>query len=146
MLRERWVSGMAHEEHRAEDSGDATGVTRSAPGSVGAWSRSGELLGGARLPRGTGGGLEGYAYCSVSRGTGERGIRFTLHGFDGGYRVLVENWGDGEDRTIWLAPADEEEESYIGLFSEEDVRERFPYLLAALELPDGIEVRGGGAS
>ena len=113
--------------------------------SVGAWSRAGQLLGRAASPREAEGTLEGYAYLSVSRGTGEHGTRFTLHAFDGGYRVLVESWGDGEDRAVWLAPADEEEESYIGLFSEEEVRERFPYLLAALEMPDGVEIREGGA-
>ena len=105
---------------------------------VGAWSKGGEFLGEARFAREGGGALGGYAHCSVSRGTEERGIRFTLHAFGGGYRILVEEWGKGEDRVLWLAPLEEEEESYIGLFSEEEVRERFPYLLAALELPDGV--------
>lgn len=50
----------------------------------------------------------------------------------------MEEWGNGEDRTVWLAPLEEEEESYVGLFSEEEVRERFPYLLVALEMPDGV--------
>ena len=86
-----------------------------------------------------------YAHCSVSRGTGECGVRFTLHAFDGGYRILVEEWGNGEARALWLAPAEEEEESYVGLFSEGEIRERFPYLLAALEAPDGVEVCGGEA-
>ena len=105
---------------------------------VGAWSKGGEFLGEARFAREGGGPLGAYAHCSVSRGTAERGIRFTLHAFGGGYRILMEEWGKGEDRALWLAPLEEEEESYIGLFSEEEVRERFPYLLAALELPDGV--------
>jgi hypothetical protein len=113
---------------------------------VGAWSKGGEFLGEAGLPQRVGGALGGYAHCSMSRGTEERTIRFTLHAFGGGYRILYEEWGSGKDRALWLAPAEEEEESYIGLFSEEEVRERFPYLLAALEMPDGVEVgeRGPG--
>jgi len=107
---------------------------------AGAWSKGGEFLGETRLTRGDGGVLGDYAHCSVSRGTEERGIRFTLHAFGGGYRILVEEWGKGEDRALWLAPLEEEEESYIGLFSEEDIRERFPYLLAALEMPDSVRV------
>jgi hypothetical protein len=50
----------------------------------------------------------------------------------------VEEWGKGEDRALWLAPLEEEEESYIGLFSEEEIHERVPYLLAALEMPDSV--------
>jgi hypothetical protein len=113
---------------------------------VEAWSKGGEFLGEADIPRGGGGAVWSYAHCSVSRGTEERTIRFTLHVFGGGYRILYEEWGSGEDRALWLAPAEEEEESYIGLFSEEEVRERFPYLLAALEMPDRVEVdeRGPG--
>ena len=116
--------------------------------SVGAWSKGGEFLGEARLVRGDGESLASYARCSLSRGTQGHGVRFTLHAFDGGYRVLMEEWGRGEDRMLWLAPAEEEEESYIGLLSEEEVREGFPYLLAALEMPDGVEVgeRGSEAS
>lgn len=105
---------------------------------AGAWSKGGEFLGETRLTRGDGGVLGDYAHCSVSRGTEERGIRFTLHAFGGGYRILVEEWGKGEDRALWLAPLEEEEESYIGLFSEEEIRERFPYLLAALEMPASV--------
>ena len=132
---------------RGENPGDETSRGQAAEGSsVGAWSGAGAFLGIAELPREGGGALEVYAYCSVSRGTGERGVRFTLHAFDGGYRVLVEHWGNGEDRSLWLAPAEEEEESYVGLFSEEEIRERFPYLLAALEIPDGVEIRGDGTS
>ena len=68
-----------------------------------------------------------------------------MHAFDGGYRVLAEEWGGGKDRATWLAPAEEEEESYIGLFSEEEVREGLPYLLAALEMPDGVVVDEDGS-
>lgn len=69
-------------------------------------------------------------------------MNFTLHSFPDGYRVLVEEWGcgEGKDRELWLAPMLEEEESYIGLFSEEEARELFPYLFAALELPHAIEM------
>ena len=131
---------------RGESPGGETSRGRAAGGSnIGAGSGAGEFLGRAELQREGAGALEDYAYCSVSLGTGERGVRFTLHAFDGGYRVLVEGWGNGEDRSLWLAPAEEEEESYLGLFSEEEVRERFPYLLAALEMPDGVGLREGGA-
>jgi hypothetical protein len=109
---------------------------------LGAWSKGGEFLGEAHLARSSGGALGGYVHCSVSRGTEECGIRFTLHAFGGGYRILVEEWGKGEDRAVWLAPLEEEEESYIGLFSEKEVRGRFPYLLAALEIPDGVGTTG----
>ncbi len=126
---------MTYRPNRGSEDGEGT--------RIGAWSKGGELLGEAHLARGGAGALNAYAHCSVSRGTGERGVRFTLHGFDGGYRVLVEEWENGENRTVWLAPLEDEEESYIGLFSEEEVRERFPYLLAALEMPDGAGPTGG---
>ena len=139
------MSGMTDED-RGESPGGETSKGRATEGSnIGAWSGAGEFLGRAALAREGAGALEDYAYCSVSRGTAERGVRFTLHAFDGGYRVLVEDWGNGEDRSLWLAPAEEEEESYLGLFSEEEIRERFPYLLAALEIPDGVGLREGGA-
>lgn len=112
---------------------------------IGAWSKGGKSLGGARAFREGGGSLRGYVHCSVSRGTEEYGVRFTLHAFGGGYRVLAEEWGRGEDRALWLAPAEEEEESYIGLFSEQEVREGFPYLFAALEIPDGVGVGEDGS-
>jgi hypothetical protein len=123
---------MPHNPDRGSENGER----------IGAWSKGGEFLGEALLAPSDGGALSGYAHCSVSRGTGERGIRFTLHAFDGGYRVLVEEWGQGETRALWLAPLEEEEESYVGLFSEEEVRERFPYLLAALEMPGGVRASG----
>ncbi|WP_166397223.1 hypothetical protein [Rubrobacter marinus] len=136
---------MTHED-RSKNPGHEAGEARLAgEPSVGVWSRAGELLGRAKRPPEGGGALEDYAYCSVSRGDEERGVRFTLHAFDGGYRVLVEEWGEGRDRACWQAPVDEEEESSVGLFSAEEVKERFPYLLAALEMPDGVEVRGAGA-
>ena len=105
---------------------------------AGAWSKGGEFLGEARLARGGGGVLGDYAHCSVSRGTEERGIRFTLHAFGRGYRILMEEWGKEEDRALWLAPLAEEEESYIGLFFEEEIRERFHYLLAVIEMLDSV--------
>lgn len=112
---------------------------------IGAWSKGGELLGEVSISRGSERSLSSYVHCSVSRGAEGRGVRFTLHAFDGGYRVLAEEWGRGKDRAIWLAPAEKEEESYIGLFSEEEVRKGFPYLLAALEMPDGVVVGEDGS-
>ncbi len=125
---------MAYSSKRGPETDEMSGI--------GVWSKGGEFLGEALLAPSDGGGLDGYAHCSVSRGTGERGIRFTLHAFDGGYRVLVEEWGRGESQALWLAPLEEEEVSYVGLFSEEEVRERFPFLLAALEIPDGVRASG----
>lgn len=116
------------------------------PGKIGAWSGKGEFLGEvSRLGERPGGGRGASgarAYCSVSRGSDEGRLTFTLHPFPGGYRVHVEEWGKEEDehRALWLAPVDEEEESYIGLFSEEEARWTFPYLFAALEMPGGVRV------
>lgn len=107
---------------------------------IGAWSKKGEFLGRVRhLGCGTGREEGGDAFLSASRGSEERGIAFTLHSFRGGYRVLVKEWGRAE-RELWLAPVAEEEESYIGLFSEEEARETFPYLFAALVAPTSVEV------
>lgn len=136
------MSRMAHEERSKNPRHEVSEARLTVGSSVGVWSRAGKLLGRARRSAEDRGALEDYAHCSVSRGTEERGIRFTVHTFDGGYRILVEEWGDEGDRALWLAPVDEEEESYVGLFSEEEVRERFPYLLAALEIPDGVEICG----
>lgn len=71
----------------------------------------------------------GPAYLSVGRGSDDRGVTVTLHSFSGGYRVLVEEWGRGEDRVLWLASVEEGEKSYIGLFSEEKLRAAFPHLV-----------------
>ena len=108
---------------------------------IGAWSKKGEFLGHVwRLPAAEpDGGMGGEAFLSVGRGSEERGIAFTLHSFRGGYRVLVEEWGRAE-RELWLAPTTEEEESYIGLFSEAEAREAFPYLFAALDAPTSVQV------
>lgn len=51
----------------------------------------------------------------------------------------MEEWGRAE-RELWLAPVMEEEERYIGLFSEEEAREAFPYIFAALGAPTFVEV------
>ena len=109
---------------------------------IGAWSRKGEFLGGVRRLGPEAGGREasGHTYLSVGRGAGDREVIFTLHPFPGGYRVLMQKRGGGEDRELWLAPMSEEEESYIGLFSEEEARGLFPYLFAALEAPGDVEV------
>lgn len=85
--------------------------------------RSSASVGEARLARGGGGVLDDYAHCSVSRGTEERGIRFTLHAFGGGCRILVEEWGKGEDRALWLAPLDEERVVHRPLLRGGDPRE-----------------------
>ena len=136
--------GVEHEGGRRGSEGVDRSPSASGP-RIGAWSKGGDLLGEVRVSPGIGGSLSGYAHCSVSRGAEGRGVRFTLHWFDGGYRILAEEWGRGKDREIWLAPAEEEEESYIGLFSEEEVREGFPYLLAALEMPDGVVLDEDGS-
>jgi len=114
---------------------------------IGAWSKKGEFLGPVKHLGGEAGGGEvgGDTFLSIRRGSEERGIAFTLHSFRGGYRgyrILAEEWrlGEGEHRELWLAPVEEEEESYIGLFSEEEARAAFPYLFAALEAPTAIEV------
>lgn len=110
---------------------------------VGAWTAKGEFLGKPARLCGTGGGeASEAAHLYVGRGDRDWGIRFTLHSFDGGYRILLEEWSRGENTRVWLAPVDEEEESYIELFSEEEAREAFPYLFAALELPVSIEEMG----
>lgn len=108
---------------------------------IGAWSKKGEFLGRVgRLDGGEpAGGTGGEAFLSVGRGSEERGIAFTLHSFRAGYRVLVTERGSVE-REFWLAPVAEEEESYIGLFSEEEARESFPYLFAALGAPTAVVV------
>lgn len=90
---------------------------------AGAWSKGGEFLGEVLLARGGGGVLGDYVHCSVSRGTEERGIRFTLHAFGGGCRILVEEWGKGEDRALWLAPLDEERVVHRPLLRGGDPRE-----------------------
>lgn len=106
---------------------------------VGAWAAKGEFLGKpARLGGAGRGKTDEFAHLYVGRGDGDRGVAFALHSFDGGYRVLMEEWGPGE-RRLWLAPVEEEEEGYIGLFSEEEAREAFPYLFAPLELPASVE-------
>lgn len=109
---------------------------------VGAWSKKGEFLGGVRRPGGEVGAREAgsHTYLSVGRGSGDHEVIFTLHPFPGGYRVLMQKRTGGENKEMWLAPVSEEEESYIGLFSEEEARELFPYLFAALRAPDDIEV------
>ncbi len=103
----------------------------------GAWTEKGEPLGSVtrlREPEG-----KGYAYLSVGRGSDDRGMSMTLYRFRGGYRVRLEEWEGEERRSRWLAP-EVEDEGYIGLFSEGEAREAFPYLFAALDMPGGLEV------
>ena len=42
---------------------------------------------------------------------------------------MEERWEGGEE-TLWLAPVEEGEEGYMGLFSEEELRAAFPHLAA----------------
>lgn len=120
---------------------------RGAKVEIGAWSGKGEFLGKpARFGETYREESREGEHLYVGRGDEDHEITVTLHSFDGGYRVLVEQW-DQEERRIWLAPVEEEEESYIGLFSEEEAREAFPYLFAVLEVPASIEklgLRSGG--
>lgn len=67
-------------------------------------------------------------------------MTFTAHRFPGGYRVRIREWWDGGEEMLWLAPVEEGEEGYMGLFSEEEVREVLPHLAAPLETPDGLGV------
>lgn len=104
---------------------------------VGVWSRKGEFLGMAGIPAGNEGEAPVHSRLSASRDPGEGGTTFTAHRFPGGYRV--REWWDGGEEMLWLAPVEEGEESYMGLFSEEELRAAFPHLAA----PDnGWEERG----
>ena len=105
---------------------------------VGVWSRKGEFLGIAEIPAGSGGGAPEHSRISASCDPGEEGMTFTAHRFRGGYRVRVREWWGGGEEMLWLAPVEEGEEGYMGLFSEEEVREVFPHLAASLETPGGL--------
>ena len=96
---------------------------------VGVWSRTGEFLGVAEIPGGHGGEGEGK-YISASRGADGEGMTLTAYRFPGGYRVRIEEWWKGGEETLWLAPVEEGEEGYMGLFSEVDLRAAFPHLAA----------------
>lgn len=105
---------------------------------VGVWSRNGEFLGIAEIPVGSGGEAPEHSRLSASCDPGEEGMTLTAHRFPGGYRVRIREWWDGGEEMLWLAPVEEGEESYMGLFSEEEVREVLPHLAAPLEAPGGL--------
>lgn len=107
---------------------------------LGAWSRTGEFLGIAEVPARSGGETPEHRRLPVSGDSGEEETPFTVHRFPGGYRVRIrEWWGDGTE-MLWLAPLEEGEESFMGLFSEEEVRELLPHLTVFLGTPGGLEV------
>ncbi len=78
-----------------------------------------------------------HARLSASPRSEGEGMTFTVHPFPGGYRVRVEGWKGGE--ALWLAPVEEGEEGYMGLFSEAELGAAFPHLAA--EQPGGEEDR-----
>ncbi|QIN84587.1 hypothetical protein GBA63_19495 [Rubrobacter tropicus] len=106
---------------------------------VGIWSRKGEFLGAAEIPSRGGEAASGYVRLSASPHSGVEGMSFIAHRFPGGYRVRMEERWEGGEETLWLAPVEEGEESYMGLFSEEELRAAFPHLAA--EHPGGTRVR-----
>lgn len=79
-----------------------------------------------------------HARLSASPRSGGEGMTFTVHPFPGGYRVRVEERKGGEE-ALWLAPVEEGEEGYMGLFSEAELGAAFPHLAA--EQPGGKEDR-----
>lgn len=109
---------------------------------AGIWSRKGEFLGIAEVPVRSGGEATEHHRFSASRDPGEEEAPFTVHSFPGGYRVRIRKWWDEETEILWLATLEEGEESYMGLFSEEEVREVLSYLAASLETPGGVGVSG----
>lgn len=107
---------------------------------VGAWSARGEFLGLVSESRGE---QAPSQYLSVGRGGADRGMSVTLHRFPGGgesgYRVQVRHWEGEEENSYWIAPT-VEDEGYIGVFTEKEARQEFPYLFAAQEMPGGFEI------
>lgn len=109
---------------------------------IGIWSRTGEFLGVAEIPGSSGAeGAPDGTHLSTSRTLGEEGRTFTAHRFSEGYRVRVEERWKGGEEVLWLAPVEEGEESYMGLFSEEELDEVFPHLAAAFS---GVRWAGRG--
>lgn len=107
---------------------------------LGAWSRTGEFLGIVEVPARSSEATPEHSRLSASGDSGEEETSFTVHRFPGGYRVRIrEWWGDGEE-MLWLAPVEEGEESYMGLFSEEEVRELLPRFAVFMETRCGSEV------
>jgi hypothetical protein len=110
-------------EGAAREPADVPAVT------VGVWSRKGEFLGAAEIQSGDGEAVLDHARLSASPRSGGERLTFTVHRFSGGHRVRVEE-RKGEEEALWLAPVEEGEESYMGLFSEEELRAVFPHLAA----------------
>lgn len=107
---------------------------------LGAWSRTGEFLGVVEISARSGKETPEHRRLPASCDPNEGEKPFTVHRFPGGYRVRIRKWwGDGTE-MLWLAPVEEGEEGYIGLFSEEEVHEMIPHLAAFLETPGGLEV------
>lgn len=94
---------------------------------VGVWSRKGRFLGTAEVPAEDGEALPDHVYLCASTYSGGEGLTLTAHRFPGGYRVRAE----GGDEVLWLAPVEEGEESYMGLFSEEELNEVLQLLASA---------------
>ena len=117
------------------------------PEAIGAWSSQGEFLGlisdTFAVPRDGYSGEQPDDYLHVGRGGTESGVSVTLHRFarggEAGYRVRVHQWNEEGESSYWIAPT-VEDEGYIGMFTEEEVRQGFPYLFAALEVPGGFEI------
>lgn len=116
------------------------------PEKIGAWSSRGEFLGMVS---------ETFApsesrpieppsdYLHVGRGGADSGVSATLHRFsrggEEGYRLQVRRWDEEGESSYWIAPT-VEDEGYIGMFSEEEARRAFPYIFAALDIPDEFGV------
>ena len=108
--------------------------------SVGIWSRKGEFLGVPESPARSSEATLEHSRLPASGDSGEEGTPFTVHRFPGGYRVRVEERREGDEEALWLAPVEEGEESYMGLFSEEEVRELLPRFAVFMETRCGSEV------
>ena len=108
---------------------------------AGIWSRQGEFLSVAEVPVAGGREVTEHHRPSASRDPGEEEVPITAHRFPGGYRVRVRKWWGEETEMLWLAPVEEGEESYMGLFSEEEMREVISYLVASPETPGSVGVR-----
>lgn len=117
------------------------------PGEIGAWSSRGEFLGlisdTSAVPEDSFSGEHPDNYLHVGRGGTKHGVSVVLHRFvrggEEGYRVRVHQRNEEGESSYWIAPT-VEDEGYIGMFTEEEVRRDLPYLLAALEMPGGFEI------
>lgn len=92
---------------------------------LGLWSRRGELLGSFEVGEEESGGVE-FMRAGWRRGAEE--VSLVAVPFPGGYRVRLREAWRGAEKTLWIAPLEEGEEGYIGLFSEQELRKVFPRL------------------